>query len=114
MDRFVKGYLDLFTINFVSRFAGRPMHFFGALGSLIFFVGFLIAGYLAYARLFMSAYRMTDRPLFFFGMLAMIIGTQLFLAGFLAELISRNNRTDRVYKIKEIIGTLNGTEKSNE
>jgi len=114
MDRFVKGYLDLFTINFVSRFAGRPMHFFGALGSLIFFVGFLIAGYLAYARLFMSAYRMTDRPLFFFGMLAMIIGTQLFLAGFLAELISRNNRTDRVYKIKETIGPLNGAKKSNE
>ena len=103
MDRFVKGYLDLFTINFVSRFAGRPMHFFGALGSLIFFVGFVIAGYLSYAKIFMSAYRMTDRPLFYFGMLAMIIGTQLFLAGFLAELISKISREKSSYQIRDVL-----------
>ena len=103
MDRFVKGYLDLFTINFVSRFAGRPMHFFGALGSLIFFVGFVIAGYLSYAKFFLSAYRMTDRPLFYFGMLAMIIGTQLFLAGFLAELISKVSRERSSYQIRDVL-----------
>ena len=114
MDRFVKGYLDLFTINFVSRFAGRPMHFFGALGSLIFFVGFVIAAYLAYTKFILGIPHMTDRPLFYFGMLAMIIGTQLFLAGFLGELISRNNRTDRVYKIRETVGSLNGTKKTGQ
>lgn len=114
MDRFVKGYLDLFTINFVSRFASRPMHFFGAMGSLIFFVGFVIAGYLTYTKFVLGIPRMTDRPLFYFGMLAMIIGTQLFLAGFLGELISRNNRTDRVYKIKDRVGTLNGSKKTEQ
>lgn len=114
MDRFVKGYLDLFTINFVSRFASRPMHFFGAMGSLIFFVGFVIASYLTYTKFVLGIPRMTDRPLFYFGLLAMIIGTQLFLAGFLGELISRNNRTDRVYKIKERVGTLNGTKKTEQ
>lgn len=114
MDRFVKGYLDLFTINFTSRFASRPMHFFGALGSLIFFIGFAIAGYLAYTKFFLNIPRMTTRPLFYFGLLAMILGSQLFLAGFLGELISRNNRTDRVYKIKDTVGTLNGSKKTNE
>lgn len=112
MDRFVKGYLDLFTINFVSRFASRPMHFFGALGSLIFFVGFVIALYLSYTKFFLGIPHMTDRPLFYFGLLAMVLGTQLFLAGFLGELISRNNRTDRVYKIKDSIGVLNETKKT--
>ncbi len=114
MDRFIKGYLDLFTINFVSRFASRPMHFFGALGSLIFFVGFVIAGYLSYTKFFLGIPHMTDRPLFYFGLLAMILGTQLFLAGFLGELISRNNRTDRVYKIKDTVGTINGSKKTEQ
>ncbi len=114
IDRFIKGYLDLFTINFVSRFASRPMHFFGALGSLIFFVGFVIAGYLAYTKFFLGVPHMTDRPLFYFGLLAMVLGSQLFLAGFLGELISRNNRSDRVYKIRETVGTLNGAKKPIE
>jgi len=114
MDRFVKGYLDLFTINFISRFAGRPMHFFGALGSLLFFIGFVIAAYLAYAKFFMAVYRMTDRPLFYFGLLAMILGSQLFLAGFLGELISRNNRSDRIYQIKEKTGTFQNSESSEQ
>ena len=114
MDRFVKGYLDLFTINFVSRFASRPMHFFGALGSLIFFAGFVIATYLTYTKFILNIPRMTDRPLFYFGLLAMILGTQLFLAGFLGELISRNNRSDRVYKIRETAGSLNGAKKTEQ
>ncbi|MDP2722053.1 MAG: glycosyltransferase family 2 protein [Bacteroidales bacterium] len=102
-DRFIKGYLDLLTINFVTRFGQRPMHFFGAIGSLVFFTGFVIASYLAYGKFFMAEYRMTERPLFYFGLLAMILGTQLFLTGFLAELISRNRRERAEYQIKSKI-----------
>ncbi|PKP33540.1 MAG: glycosyltransferase [Bacteroidetes bacterium HGW-Bacteroidetes-16] len=99
-DRFIKGYLDLLTINFVTRFGQRPMHFFGALGSLVFFTGFVIASYLAYGKFFMAEYRMTERPLFYFGLLAMIIGAQLFMTGFLAELISRGSRERTNYQIR--------------
>ena len=100
LDRFIKGYLDLLTINFVTRFGQRPMHFFGALGSLVFFTGFVIASYLAYGKFFMAEYRMTERPLFYFGLLAMIIGAQLFMTGFLAELISRGSRERTNYQIR--------------
>jgi len=103
MDRFIKGYLDLLSINFVSRFAQRPMHFFGSLGTIIFFVGFVIASYLAYAKFFMEGYRMTERPLFFFGLLAMMIDSQLFLSGILAEMISRNSREKSNYQIRELL-----------
>lgn len=90
MERFMNGFLDLLSISFVMRFRRKPMHFFGLYGSVIFMIGFLIAVYLAFAKFFMMEYRMTERPLFYFGLLAMILGTQLFLAGFLGELISRN------------------------
>jgi len=101
LDRFVKGYLDLLTISFVSRFAQRPMHFFGAFGSLTFFFGFAVALYLAITKFFMVDYvRMTDRPLFYFGLLAMIIGVQLFLSGFVADMISRNSPEKSKYQIK--------------
>lgn len=91
-SRFIKGYLDLLSISFVSKFGKRPMHLFGSLGTLLFTAGFMIAGYLAYAKFFMEGYKMTERPLFYFGMLAMILGTQLFMTGFLAELVSANGR----------------------
>jgi glycosyltransferase involved in cell wall biosynthesis len=107
LDRFIKGYLDLISINFVSRFGQRPMHLFGAIGSLTFFVGFLIAAYLAYAKFFMAAYKMTERPLFYFGLLAMLIGTQLFLTGFLAEMVSRNAPERNNYQIKSKINIKN-------
>jgi len=113
IDRFVKGYLDLISVTFMSRFVQRPMHFFGFLGSLLFLAGFVIAGYLAYVKIFMETYKMTERPLFYLGLLAMILGTQLFMAGFLGEMISRNNSTNTKYKIKEMVGPLNGTEKTN-
>jgi len=101
LDRFIKGYLDLLTISFVSRFAQRPMHFFGAFGTLTFFIGFAIALYLAITKFFMADYvRMTDRPLFYFGLLAMIIGVQLFLSGFVADMISRNSPEKSNYQIK--------------
>ncbi len=101
LDRFIKGYLDLLTINFVSRFAQRPMHFFGAIGTLIFMIGFGIAAYLAYEKYMLEIYRMTERPLFYFGLLAMILGTQVFLAGFLADMISRNAPGKTNYQIKQ-------------
>jgi TRAP-type C4-dicarboxylate transport system permease small subunit len=100
----------LLTINFVSRFAQRPMHFFGALGSLIFFAGFVIAAYLAYAKFFMAVYKMTDRPLFYFGLLAMVLGTMLFLTGFIADIIVRNSPSRGVYNIKNKIKIKNTVE----
>jgi glycosyltransferase involved in cell wall biosynthesis len=104
LDRFYKGYLDLVTITFTSRFGKRPMHFFGLWGSLIFLAGFVIAGYLAYEKYFNLAFKMTERPLFYFGILAMVIGTQLFVAGFLGELISRNSYDRNQYLIEEKLG----------
>lgn len=104
MSRFVKGYLDLLSITFTARFGKRPMHLFGTLGTFIFVIGFGIAAYLAYAKFFMAAYKMTERPLFYFGLLAMIIGTQLFMTGFLAELVSRSSTTQKTsYSISERI-----------
>lgn len=102
-ERFVNGFLDLLSIMFVTRFGRKPMHLFGALGSLLFAAGFGIAIYLAYAKVFMAGYKMTDRPLFYFGLLAMIMGTQLFLAGFLGELISRSSSDRNHYLVEEMI-----------
>ncbi len=104
LDRFLKGYLDLLTINFTARFGKRPMHFFGLLGSIIFLAGFVIAGYLAYAKYFYQAFKMTERPLFYFGLLAMIMGTQLFVAGFLGEMISRTAADKNQYLIERKLG----------
>ena len=102
-ERFINGFLDLISITFVTRFGRKPMHLFGALGSLLFLAGFIIAAYLAYAKLFLAGYRMTERPLFYFGLLAMILGTQLFLAGFLGELVSRSSSDRNHYLVDEII-----------
>jgi glycosyltransferase involved in cell wall biosynthesis len=107
IERILKGYLDLITINFVSKFGKRPMHFFGTMGTLLFFAGMVIAGYLAYAKFFMAEYKMTERPLFFFGLLAMVIGTQLFLVGFMAEMISRSSSNRNKYAIEECIDKQN-------
>ncbi len=104
LDRFFKGYLDLITISFIVRFGKRPMHFFGLWGSLLFLAGFLSAAYLAYAKFFLLGYKMTERPLFYFGLLAMILGTQLFVAGFLGELISRTANSRNLYLIEKKIG----------
>ncbi|MCF0201273.1 MAG: glycosyltransferase family 2 protein [Bacteroidales bacterium] len=103
LSRFVRGYLDLLTIGFISKFSNRPMHFFGLLGSLTFLVGFVIAVYLVCTRLFAHVYHMTDRPLFYFCLLAMVIGVQLFSTGFLAEMITSTQREKRVYSISEKI-----------
>lgn len=104
MERFVNGFLDLISLSFVTRFGKKPMHLFGLLGTFLFLAGFVIAGYLAYSKIFFEAYKMTERPLFYFGLLAMILGTQLFLTGFLAELVARNSPERNRYQVSEIIG----------
>lgn len=104
MNRFINGFLDLFTITFVSKFGKKPMHFFGAWGFFFFLIGFGIALYLTILKFGYQEYRMTERPLFFFGLLAMILGVQLFLTGFLAELIIRNAPSRGSYNVEKIIG----------
>ncbi len=110
--RFIHGFLDLLSIAFVSRFGKKPMHLFGSLGTILFFIGFIIAAYLAYAKFFLAGYKMTERPLFYFGILAMILGTQVFVAGFLGELISRNAPDRNQYYVKETLGRKNNSQSS--
>jgi len=101
MERFIRGPLDLLSVTFISRFVKRPMHFFGLWGSLSFALGFFILSYLSIAKFVFLEYRMTERPLFFLGLLAIIFGTQLFITGFLAELISRSSSERNKYQIEE-------------
>lgn len=108
LDRFIKGYLDLLTITFITRFGKSPMHLFGLLGSLVFFAGFALAAYLGINKLvFISkglrAPLVTDSPYFYIALTAMVIGTMLFMTGFIGELITRNSTTRNEYLIKESI-----------
>lgn len=104
LERFINGFLDLMSIWFVGKFGKRPMHLFGLLGTLCFLGGLVIAIYLTIAKFAWQEYNMTSRPLFYMGILAMIIGVQLFLAGFLGELISRNSQDRNHYLIGEKVG----------
>lgn len=106
--RFVKGFLDLLSIFFVGKFGKRPMHFFGAIGVISFLIGFFITIYLIFDKLMSiangTAYRnVTDQPLFYLSLVAILIGTQLFLTGFIAELVSRNSTDRNKYHIEEVI-----------
>jgi len=106
LERFVNGYLDLVSISFISRFGKRPMHFFGLLGTLMFIIGFVMATYLGIDKLVavarhIPAKLVTASPFFYIGLTAMIIGTQLFLAGFLGELISRSSSDRNSYQIEK-------------
>ncbi|HPI69064.1 MAG TPA: glycosyltransferase family 2 protein [Bacteroidales bacterium] len=108
IDRFVKGYLDLLTISFISRFGKRPMHLFGLLGSIMFFIGMIMAAYLGICKLIyvhnnLRAPLITDSPYFYIALTVMIIGSILFLTGFLGELINRNSSERNRYLIKEKI-----------
>ncbi len=103
-NRFINGFLDLMTISFVSKFGKRPMHFFGLWGSVVFFIGICIWIYLAIAKFVFLQYQMTQRPLFYVGIISIVIGVQLFLAGFLGELISRNSQERNAYLIDTKIG----------
>lgn len=104
LERYRRGFLDLLSITFVSRFGKRPMHLFGSLGAILFVFGLGIAIYLAYTKIFMQEYSMTARPIFYFGILAMILGTQLFMTGFLAEMISRNSTDRNKYQVEKKLG----------
>ncbi|HMU10492.1 MAG TPA: glycosyltransferase family 2 protein [Ferruginibacter sp.] len=103
-SRFVNGFLDLMTIFFVGKFGKRPMHFFGLWGTLCFLFGLSIFLYLTVSKFFFDQTGLTQRPLFFFAILAMIIGSQLFLAGFIGELISRNSPERNNYLIEKKTG----------
>ncbi|NNM93851.1 MAG: glycosyltransferase family 2 protein [Bacteroidia bacterium] len=105
VNRFINGFLDLLSIGFVTKFARKPMHLFGLLGSLIFLAGFVIAAILTYDKFVNHIYKMTDRPIFYFGLLAMILGTQFFLAGFIGELISQINNEKVSYHIEKTVNT---------
>jgi glycosyltransferase involved in cell wall biosynthesis len=104
MDRFINGFLDLTTLKFMGMFGNRPMHFFGLWGTLAFVIGFIIFIYLTISKFFFEGVGMTQRPLFYFAILAMILGTQMFLAGFLGELIARKSPERNYYAVKEMIG----------
>ncbi len=105
LERFLNGFLDLLTITFVGKFGKRPMHFFGTWGSLAFTVGLVILLYLTLGKLFWSMYGIADRPLFYFGIVLLIVGTQLFVTGFLAELIIRSRPEKHSFQVAEDTGS---------
>jgi glycosyltransferase involved in cell wall biosynthesis len=103
IERFIKGFLDLASILFVGKFGKRPMHFFGSWGTISFGFGLIVFTYLTISKFFLDKTGLTQRPLFFFAILAMIIGTQLFLTGFIAELITRNAPGRNFYLVEKKI-----------
>ncbi|MFK8298043.1 glycosyltransferase family 2 protein [Capnocytophaga cynodegmi] len=106
MNRFINGFLDLITISFISQFGKRPMHFFGALGVLMFFIGFAFSIYLGIDKLFINPHNrlIANRPEFYIALTTMVIGTQFFIAGFLGEIILRAKNREERYKISDKIG----------
>jgi glycosyltransferase involved in cell wall biosynthesis len=110
LDRFIKGYLDLLTVGFITRFGKSPMHLFGALGTFMFILGFIMAGYLGVRKLtfiyhHLRAPLVTDSPYFFIALTVMIIGSLLFLTGFLGELINRNSSERNKYLIRDRVNS---------
>ncbi len=101
--RLISGFLDLLSIFFVGKFNKQPMHFFGTLGLTFLFMGFLTLVYLTVSKLFFNESGIQDRPLFFFGILVFIIGTQLFLTGFIAELVISTRSKEYSYNISDRI-----------
>lgn len=108
-ERFVNGFLDLLTITFIARFGKKPMHLFGSLGSLMFFLGFVLFAWIGGEKVYyilkdVPAKNITDISGFYIALVSMILGVQLFLAGFLGELISRNSPNRNAYQIAEKVG----------
>ncbi|MBG7611169.1 glycosyltransferase family 2 protein [Polaribacter sp. BAL334] len=106
MSRFINGYLDLITISFLSKFGKRPMHFFGLWGTIVFIFGFSAAIYIGISKLYklyngIKTILVTDNPWFYIALTSMILGTLLFLAGFIGELIIKSKNDEKHYKIKE-------------
>ena len=103
-DRFVNGFLDLLSIVFVGKFSKRPMHFFGLWGTFFFLIGFLIILYLVLAKFFLPDFFLSNRPPFYLALTTLIIGMQMFLAGFVSELVVRNAPGRNSYLIEDKIG----------
>ncbi|MGQ1910415.1 glycosyltransferase family 2 protein [Marinifilum sp. RC60d5] len=108
LSRFINGFLDLLSITFISKFGKKPMHFFGLLGTLMFLIGFFASAWIGFQKIYsMSKGDMpplvTDSPYFFIALATMIIGTQLFLTGFVAELVSRTSSERNTYQIEKEI-----------
>lgn len=108
LDRFVNGYLDLATLWFTGKFGGKPMHFFGLWGSLMFILGFIAVAVVGFAKLWNMAHGnhyilVTDSPYFYLALTLMLLGSQLFLAGFVGELVARNSPRRNDYEIDEEI-----------
>lgn len=103
-ERFVNGFLDLTTIMFIGKFGKKPMQFFGLWGSLFFLMGFIMSIYLLVSKFVDNDFALTNKPAFYLAMVVMLIGTQLFLAGFLGEMISRNAPERNSYLVEEKIG----------
>lgn len=108
IERFLNGFLDLLTISFISRFGKKPMHFFGVLGTLMFSLGFLLFTFIVGSKLLfmindLPAKNIADMSAFYIALTSMIIGVQLFLAGFIAEMISRNSHDSNSYQIEKEI-----------
>ena len=103
-SRFINGFLDLFSIMFMGKFGKRPMHIFGLWGTIVFFGGICIWIYLFVEKFFFDQFNMTDRPLFYVGLISLVIGIQLFLAGFIGELIARNSADKNFYLIEKKVG----------
>jgi glycosyltransferase involved in cell wall biosynthesis len=108
LDRFMKGYLDLLTIRFITRFGKNPMHLFGSFGTLMFLIGFVMAGYLGIRKLVfvhnnLRAPLITDSPYFYIALTVMVIGTFFFLTGFIGELVNRNSAERNSYLIRDKI-----------
>jgi len=109
MERYIRGFLDLLSVSFVYRFRKRPMHFFGSFGVLFFLLGFISAGFIIYEKISKLSQNIpldlirpvTDQPLFYIALLAIIIGVQLFLVGFLSELFIQINSDKKGYKIEK-------------
>jgi len=108
MERFINGFLDLLTVSFVSRFGKKPMHLFGTFGTLMFIIGFVLFAWIGGSKLYsmflgMPARNIAELSSFYIALTAMIIGTQLFLAGFLAEMIARSSPNRNNYKVSQTL-----------
>jgi glycosyltransferase involved in cell wall biosynthesis len=100
-ERFVNGFLDLLTIQFLSKFGKKPMQFFGLIGTLFFFIGFVSVFYIVVSKFMYPLTSVTNKPAFYIALTSMLIGTQLFLAGFIAELVNRNAADRNTYLIED-------------
>ena len=106
LERFINGFLDLLSISFVTKYAKKPMHFFGLIGTLMFFIGFVIAFYLGAEKVYFLYHQeskrlVADNPIFYIALSMMIMGTQMFLAGFIGEMISRSSSDRNTYQIQK-------------